>query len=371
MAEAVNTKYKNLKDYPFPKILLGIKTSGKTGILHLKNWPAEKLIYIKDGKIISATSNIESDCLGNNLLTKGRISVAQYYESIRLLEKSGKKHGSILVELGFLSQKDIEDSIKEQVEDIILSIFRWEDGYFFFEETNFNIDASLIIDSDIVTLIYKGIKNMDSFPQLRNALPLTTTLKLSSGSQKLFKKFKFDNKEKGIIDMIDGKNSVLDIITRFSGDNMETLKLIYALNSMEAALPVDHVEPKKEAMFSTVKEASSSETLYTKGTELFMKGKYSASVNTFREAISLSPDKAAYHFYLAMSLVKTSKFEEAENALIKAIEIEPFNDDYYTELGMIYKKKGLAEKAGKTLEFALRINPHNERARQTLSEMKK
>lgn len=371
MPEVLEDKYKRLKDYRFPEILLSISNSGKTGTLHLKNWPAEKLVHIRNGKIIFASSNKEEDCLGINLLTRGKITVSQYYESIKLIEKTGKRHGSILVELGYLTPKEIEDAIKKQVEEIVLGIFKWEDGYFFFEEAPLTIYESITLESDTVTLIYKGIKNMDSFPQIRNALPLTTILMLSPDSNKLFKKFKFEDKEKKITALVNGKNSVLDILRNFPGDDLEILKILYALNSTEALVPVDYTATSKENMLNAISESSSPEALYKKGTELFMSGKYSASVNTFREAVNLTPDRAPYHFYLAMSLVNTSMLQDAEEALIKAIEIEPFNDDYYTELGMVYKRLGLTEKAGRTFEFALRINPHNERARHALSEIKK
>lgn len=368
MTESLDNKHKRLKDYRFPKILLSISVSGKTGTLYLKNWPAEKLIYVKNGSIIFASSNVEEDCLGINLMTRGRITVSQYYESIRLLEKTGKRHGSILVELGYLTQKEIEDVIKKQVEEIVFSIFKWEDGYFFFEEAPFNIDEPITLESDTIKLIYKGIKKMDSFPQLRNALPLTTILTQSTNAHKLYRKFSFKDTEKEIISLVDGRKTVLDIVTNFRGNDLETLKVLYALSSIGAMIPVDYSSASKEDML--ISEMSSPEGLYKKGTELFMSGKYSASVNAFREAVNLNPDNASYYFYLAMSLINTSTLKEAEDALIKAIEIEPFNDDYYTELGKVYTERGLTEKAGKTFEFALRINPHNERARHALSEIK-
>ncbi len=371
MATVLDKRYKRLKDYRFPEILMGISAAGKTGMLYLKNWPAEKIIYIRKGSIIFASSNIEEDCLGINLLTKGKITVSQYYESIRLLEKTGKRHGSILIELGYLRSEDVDAAIKRQVEEIVISIFRWEDGYFFFEESPFNIDESITLESDTVTLIYKGIKKMDSFSQIRNALPLTTVLMHSASAPKIFRKFSFDEAEKMVIDMVDGKKSVLDIITGTKGNDLEKLKVLYALNSIEAVVPVDGGKARKEAMLSAISEVGSPEGLYKKGTELFMSGKYNASVDTFKEAVNLSPNNATYHFYLAMSLMNTSKLNEAEEALLKAIEIEPFNEDYYTELGMVYAKRGLAERASKTFEFALRINPHNERARYALSEIKR
>lgn len=365
MTEAFDKRYRCLKDHRLPEILINISKSGKTGILHLKNWPAEKLIYIRDGNIVFASSNIEDDCLGIHLLKNGKIKVVQYYESIRLIEKTNKRHGAILIELGYLTQKDVDEAIKKQVEDIIFSIFNWEHGYFFFEESPLKTAESILIGGDTVSFIYKGIKKMDSFPQIRNAMPLVTVLTLSPDADSLFEKLILNEKEKMIIQLVDGKKSVLDILTSLHSDDLETLKLLYALHSVEAAVPVDY---RRDTAFNN---ADSHEALYQRGAELLMSGNYNESIKTLREAADIKPDNASCHFYLAISLMKSSMLEEAETSLKKAIDIEPFNDDYHVELGAVYSKKGFIEKAAKTLEFALRINPHNESAQRILSEIKK
>lgn len=370
MPAELDNRYKRLRDYRLPEVLLSLWNARKTGMLFLKNWPAEKTIYIKNGNVVFAASNMEEDCLGPYLLAQKMITVTQYYESIRLIEKTGKRHGAILAELGYLTSKQIEDAVRKQIETIVLSVFQWEDGYVFFEEAPFEINEPITLQTEIHELIYKGVRTIDSFPQIRNALPLTTVLIHSSGTNAMLKKFKFNEGEKKVISLINSKNTVLDILKELGGDDLETLRLLYALASMETAIPMNKMEINKTAMLDAISVESGHEALYKKGTELFMNGDYNSSMNAFKKAVDLNPQKALYHFYLALSLINTSMFQEAENVLIRAIEIEPFNDDYYTELGKVYTKLGNTRKAVTTFAFALRLNPHNENARQAISEKK-
>lgn len=371
MITSKDNKYKQLKDYRLPEILLNIGNAGKTGTLHLKNWPAEKILHIKDGNIIFATSNIEDECLGIHLLKKGDLKVVQYYESIRLLETTGKRHGAILVELGFLTKNELETAVKKQVEDIVLNTFKWEYGYFYFEEGYCDISEPVKIATNTFNLIYKGIKGIDSFPQIRNAMPLTTVLALSPASNNILQQLKLNDDEKIIMNRIDGKNTVLEIIKRTGKKDLDTLRVLYALMSLEIAMPVNYAGMNKKTVLSAVIEINSHEELYKRGSEFFTAGQYSEAAKIFREAVNLNPRVADYYYYLGRSLKNTSAFSEAENSLIKAVELEPFNDAYYTELGVVYEKQGFSEKAARTFKFALRINPANENAHRELSGIKK
>lgn len=372
MTTQTDYRYKRLKDHRFPEVLMDIGSSRKTGTLYLKNWPAEKRLCIKKGSVIFATSNLEEDCLGVYLLREKKLTVGQFYESIRFIEKTGKRHGAILVELGYLTPGDLKEAVKKQVEEIALSIFEWEDGYLFFEETACDLNEPITLNIDTKALIYKGIQRVNSFSHIRHVLPLTTVLALTESSRTPLQKFGFNKNQMNIINLIDGNHTVLDILNSAGSDSLDTLKFLYTIKSLELALPVDQsIALKKGTALDAISIGSGPESLHKKGTDLFMNGKYSESAQVFKEAVSLQPDKASYQFYLAMSLINTSMYDEAEPILKKAIELEPLNDDYYTELGMVYSKLGHPKKAHKTFEFALRLNPHNERARQALNIEKK
>src|SRR3990172_5215814 len=87
-----------------------------------------KTIYFKEGNIVSASSNLETDRLGEMLMKAGKLSQDQYHQSVERLKTTGKRQGAALVELGFLKPKELSEGLKYQVQEILYSLFLWNEG---------------------------------------------------------------------------------------------------------------------------------------------------------------------------------------------------------------------------------------------------
>ena len=124
----------SLKDYRLPDLLIGIQRSKKTGVLEIKSDSILKRVYIKNGEIIFSASNQEAERLGEVLIEEGKINQEQYDHSVELLKKTGKRQGTILVELGYLKPQELFWAVRHQVEKIILSLFNLKEGVFHFKE---------------------------------------------------------------------------------------------------------------------------------------------------------------------------------------------------------------------------------------------
>src|SRR5437870_1788111 len=76
--------------------------------------------------IIFATTNQISESLGDRLLNAGWISHEEYAESLRRVKETHKRHGAALVEMNLLSAEELFAAVRDQIEEIIWSIFAWE-----------------------------------------------------------------------------------------------------------------------------------------------------------------------------------------------------------------------------------------------------
>jgi hypothetical protein len=160
-----------LKHYSLSDILLDLQMSEKNGILEIRKGPIIKRVYIKNGDMVFATSNREEDRLGEVLLNAGKISTDQYFQSVNVMKKTGKRQGTILVELGYLKPEDLIWSVRRQVEEIILSLFQWEDGEFIFIEGPLLSDEVITLKLSAANLIYRGIKKINNLTHIKNAMP--------------------------------------------------------------------------------------------------------------------------------------------------------------------------------------------------------
>lgn len=111
-----------------PGIFEGLRAKKITGILKLFQEKAVKSLYFKEGNIIYASSSEDGDRLGDVLLKIGKITKDQFRVSSDLIKKTGKRQGSILVEMGAITPKDLFEGLKNQILEIISSVILWEEG---------------------------------------------------------------------------------------------------------------------------------------------------------------------------------------------------------------------------------------------------
>jgi hypothetical protein len=216
-----------LSQLPLPDLLQHLRVSASTGILSLVSGGARKALYVKDGRVVFASSNLPNDRLGEILIREGKITVEEYDESIKAISK-GKRQGKVLVEMGALSPKDLWEGVQFQVREVVYSIFLWDDGQFHFEESSLPEKERITVDLDIGDLILVGIRRIDANGAIEVRFPEGDVLLERQGEST---PESLEPYERHVLGLVDGERSVLEICRESEiGDN-ETLKVLYALQS--------------------------------------------------------------------------------------------------------------------------------------------
>jgi hypothetical protein len=226
-----------ISELPVPDILQHLRQSQATGILTLVAGGARKALYLKDGRVVFASSNLPNDRLGEILLREGKITVEEYEASIKAITK-GKRQGKVLVEMGALSPKDLWEGVQFQVKEIVYTVFQWDEGQFHFEESSLPEKERITVDLDIQDLILAGLRRVDAGGRLQSRYPETDSV-LERAVPDV--PSPLEPYETHVLRLIDGERSVLDICRESEiGDN-ETMKVLYAL----VATGVARVKGKK------------------------------------------------------------------------------------------------------------------------------
>ncbi len=241
---AIETPLKgDLREYSISQIFISLNRRGLTGVLIVSTPRFTKRVYFKDGDAIFATSNLEDDRLGEMLLKWGKINLQQYDRSVELLKKTGKRQGQILVELGYLTPKELYSAVKEQVREIIYSLFNLDHGEYEFVPGPLPTEEVITLRMSIGNLIYEGIKRTTNWSLLRRALPDNLVPKLSSNPLSLFQEIEFSETDKKIFTLIDGKRTVKQIIDNSWISPFDALKVLYTLYCLEV---IEEVRPEEE-----------------------------------------------------------------------------------------------------------------------------
>ncbi len=149
----------HLNGAEFPQILHRLYQQKMTGLLHVQKDLAKKVIYINKGYPIFARSNILGECLGRMLVKDDVITQVDCDQSIENSKISGRRQGTVLIEMGLLTPQELHDALKQQVTEKLLNVFAWSEGLFRFvpkDDFKKNITS---IELSPSALILQGIKN--------------------------------------------------------------------------------------------------------------------------------------------------------------------------------------------------------------------
>lgn len=249
-----------LKYYPLADVLIDLQRTDKNGILDIREGPSIKRIYIRNGDMVFATSNKEEDRFIEILLRAGKITNDQYYQIIDIAKKKGKSPGTTLVELGYIKSEDIIWAVRHQVEEIIVSLFQWEDGNFSFIEGPLISEKVIKLKLSAANLIYRGIKKIKNPQYINNVMPpLDTILGYSMDPLDLFQDINLEKSDKDILSFVNGKRTIKEILSVSTSDPFQTMVTLYALLStrlidiQETGSPAEKIheeilkEPEEEA----------------------------------------------------------------------------------------------------------------------------
>jgi tetratricopeptide (TPR) repeat protein len=240
----------SIKKVPLPKILVYLNRNMKTGTLNVRTSAFVKKIYLDRGNAIFASSTYEDDRLGEMLIKARKITIEQYEESVKLLKTTDKRQGTILVELGHLTPKDLFWGVKYQVREIICNLFLLDDAEYEFLEGQIPADEVITLKMSMGNLIYEGVQRVESLIKMKNELPgMDAIIQLSTDPATLFQDVEFSPEDKTMLSAVDGKKTVKELLESSTRDSFEALRILYTLWSTGI---IEEKEMVKEKLEETV-----------------------------------------------------------------------------------------------------------------------
>jgi DNA-binding Lrp family transcriptional regulator len=221
-----------IHEVPFLFFLYAVYTNEADGIGAIKTDGICKNLVFNGGRLVRAATTLQDERIGHLIVKKHQLSSSTLDRLISDSKKEGKRIGQFLVEKGLLSEDALREFLIQQADQILVDIFHWQKGYFYFFERP--IVQDLIVNYDPLNLTRIATHSGISFPDFRKKIPnMKTIFRLSPYAEmkreeimrKLTDKFKF------MFSLIDGIRSI-EQLARFSGlDPATTLDILYQLNT--------------------------------------------------------------------------------------------------------------------------------------------
>ena len=232
----------DLSRVQLPDVLSFVAMIRGTGKLTVRSADLERGILWKDGDIVFAQSSSLEHTLGQFLLRNGKITEEQYDESRKKVNAT-TRHGKVLVQMGAISPKDLWWGVKNQVLEIIYSLFEWREGEFaFFETADEELSERIVLQLNTSSVIMEGIRRLDETVRIREKVtsPDMVMAKVP-GMDPDFKELDMNEAEIAVYNSIDGRLKVRELIGKSELTEFEVMRILFQLLS---ARLVEEVEEK-------------------------------------------------------------------------------------------------------------------------------
>ncbi|MEO8382567.1 MAG: DUF4388 domain-containing protein [Acidobacteriota bacterium] len=230
----------DLAKIQLPDVLSFVSMIRQSGRLLVRRGPLERNIHWKDGEIVFASSSSPEHSLGQFLLRNGKITNDQYEESKRRVTPQ-LRHGKLLVQMGAISPKDLWWGVKNQVQEIIYSLFGWKDGEFALYESSEELaQERIVIQINTPSVIMEGIRRLDESARIREKVPSQDLVFVAvPGVTPDFRSLDMSESEIAIYNHIDGRLNVRELTGRSDLTEFEVTRILFQLLSARLVEPVE------------------------------------------------------------------------------------------------------------------------------------
>jgi hypothetical protein len=228
----------SLAEIGFCEVLAALCRGRETGVLRLDGGSADKSVYLQQGRIVFASSKDPDDRLGELLLTRGIIQREQL-EQATLKVGAGRRLGTILVEMGILPASDLPRWVREQVKEILFSLFSWTDGAYRFEEGPFSSEEAITLRLSLAEIFLSGLKQVQKWSVLRKgAGEIRLPYRLAGHHQDLLKEAGLGDEEKKLLALLEAKPVSMEQAALESGlSTLRVYQLFFAFRVLGAVIP--------------------------------------------------------------------------------------------------------------------------------------
>ncbi len=224
----------NLRETSFARLLVDLKANNATGTLLVKTAAFIKTVYFKNGSAVFASSTLDDDRLGEMLVKAGRITIRQYENSVEILKNTGKRQGAILVDLGYITPKDLFWGVKFQVKEIITGLFLIEDATYEFLDGELPSEEVITLRISTENLVYEGVKQITNWTRIRKELPdpeavFAVAAPYRSVPLEQFHTIDLSAEDRRILSLVDGGKTIRQLVEETRINSFEVMKTLYVL----------------------------------------------------------------------------------------------------------------------------------------------
>ena len=236
--------------------------SRKTGVLRVSSELREDegLVVFDGGRIVQAMIRSKAMPTELLLLQAGRVTEAdiERARARRVGPRAKAQVVDLLIELGAISQKELERQLRLHIESVVFELMSWREGFFSFEERmrgDMPVESRITVSTE--SLLMEGARRIDEWSRIADLVPSPGVVPElapvadANGGESVAGEATLDllPHEWQVLTMIDGERDLRGIAASLGRDEFEIAKIAYGLATtgvIAVRQPQPRVTPPRE-----------------------------------------------------------------------------------------------------------------------------
>jgi hypothetical protein len=162
-----------LEDFGIADIFQLIGQQAKTGVLVLDDDVDEVRVEFKDGAVVRAANALRPAqvLLGTMMVRAGVIDGLQLDLALDAQQKSLKRLGAVLVDLGLATPAQVTEFATLQLAETVHQLFEWKAGKYSFEPGEVEPSPEGVQPLRAEAVVMNGLRMIDEWPGIRRRVP--------------------------------------------------------------------------------------------------------------------------------------------------------------------------------------------------------
>jgi tetratricopeptide (TPR) repeat protein len=300
--------------------------SRKTGILRVSSELREDegLVYFDGGRVIQATIRSKTLPLESALLHSGRITEADLARARGQQSNghAGRELVELLVEIGAITQRELERQLRLQLESVVFELMSWREGFFSFEERARNeMPGERRITVSTESLLMEGARRIDEWSRIADVVPNLAVIPelapVESGRDGGGAMLDLLPHEWQVLTMIDGERDLRGIAATLARDEFEVAKIAYGLTTTGI------ITVRAPARRTPDPDQSALKTRFAAARAHTRAGRYTDALDELRHAMQEDPLTPAVHLEFAYACARAGDFPAARASWEHFLSVSP------------------------------------------------
>ncbi len=223
---------------PIAEVLQLLDAQKQSGLLEVERSEVAVEVCFRNGRVDLATSRNLSEeyLLGRFIVEGGTMSQADLEGFLESRVPGSKLIGAQLVKLGYLSEQDLKAALSRQTRELVYEILRWSFGSFRFTRTRdlppAAVDAMLALE--VEGILMEGFRRVDEWHLIeREVNDFETVFLRNEDAVAQMGRGRLTREELAVLELVNGKNTVKDIVRASRMGSFDVSKMLYRLLSIK------------------------------------------------------------------------------------------------------------------------------------------